>query len=454
MRPSIGRAFRRDRRGGVAIIFGLTLVPLLGFTGLATDYAKSVLVKRRLELAIDSAALAAVRRTVDVLNEGKQTQAAAIAAGEAEGRAYLTAQSQRIIDSALDTAEVTVAVSGATITSQTRYAAGVPTVFARLFGVDSFAVGGASGASMTLPPYVNVHVLLDISQSMGIGATAADQDIIRNMQVRRFSGSGSWVGSNGCAFGCHIVQSEFKSNDPRYPTKSTYDMAHDNGARMRIDVVRDAVGKLATSLLGQEDKHYQVAIHTFHSSFDTPLALTGTAATASTAIAKLATSTREGGTNAHVAFRSLQSLIGTPGDGLSPDKAKAIVVLMTDGTEDTQMEYPDHDGITWDPNFVYFEPTAGDWGGKIQSFDPRMCQPLKDKGVRVIAVNTKYLVPAQDSNAKFTAIKDWLHTYIDRNMAACVSAAGDYYDASSPADIDRAVEQIISSIAKPLALTH
>ncbi len=39
-------------------------------------------------------------------------------------------------------------------------------------------------------------------------------------------------------------------------------------------------------------------------------------------------------------------------------------------------------------------------------------------------------------------------------MAACVSGAGDYYDASSPADIDRAIDQIISSISKPLALTH
>lgn len=454
MRPRSGTPWRRDQRGGVAIIFALTIIPLLGFTGLATDYAKSVLVKRRLELAIDSAALAAVRRTVDSLNNGQTAQADAVAAGEREGKAYLTAQSQRIADAQLTTADVKVAVSGATITSQTSYAAGVPTVFARLFGLDAFKVSGASGASMTLPPFVNVHVLLDISQSMGIGATAADQSIIRNMQVRRFNGSTSSVGANGCAFGCHIVQSEFRSNDPRYPTKTTYEMAHDNGARMRIDVVRDAVAKLAGSLLGQQDKHYQVAIHTFHSSFDTPLDLTGDAKTAANAIAQIGTSTREGGTNAHVAFKSLQSIVGTPGDGLTPAKAKAIVVVMTDGTEDTQMEYPDHDGITWDPNFVYFDPTAGDWGGKIQSFDPRMCQPLKDKGVRVIALNTKYLVPSQDSNAKFTAIRDWLHTYIENNMAACVSAAADYYDASSPADIDLAVEQIISSIAKPLALTR
>lgn len=446
--------FGRDARGNVAMIFAVTLVPLLGFTGLATDYAKSVLVKRRLELAIDSAALAAVKRTVDVINEGKQTQAQAIAAGEREGKAYLLAQADRMMDASLKSSDVSIKITGEVIASETRYDASVPTVFAQLFNVDKFEVAGTSGASVTLPPYVNVHVLVDISQSMGIGATAADQNIIRNMNVRRFSGNKSSVSANGCAFGCHIIQSEFKSNNPKYPTKSTYEMAHDNGARMRIDVVRDAVKKLASSLLQREDKRYQVALHTFHSSFNTPQALTDTASVAEAAITKLEPSTREGGTNAHVAFNKLKTIVGTPGDGLTRAKAKAIIILMTDGTEDTQMEYPEYDGITWDPNFVYFEPSAADWGGRIQSFDPQMCAPFKSKGIRVIAVNTKYLIPAGDTNPKFTAIELWLHRYIESNMAACVSGSGDYYDASSPADIDRAIEQIISSISKPLALTH
>ncbi|MBB3999303.1 TadE/TadG family protein [Aureimonas pseudogalii] len=454
MRSKPRATFGRDQRGSVAIIFCLVLVPLLGFTGLATDYAKSVLVKRRLELAIDSAALAAVRRTVDVINEGSRSQAEAIASGEQEGKAYLAAQSGRIMDSALKVATVKITVSGGTISSETQYAANVPTVFARLFGREEFQVAGASGASMTLPPYVDVHVLVDVSQSMGIGATEIDQDIIRKMKVRRFGNGTSRIELNNCAFGCHILQSEFKSNDPRYPTLSTYEMAHDNGARMRIDVVRDAVKELATSLLDNENKRYRVAVHTFHSSFATLLSPTGDRTAATRAIAGIETSTREGGTNAHVAFEALNDLVGVPGDGLTQMSTKSIVVIMTDGTEDTQMEYPDRDGITWDPRFKYFEPTAGDWGGRIQSFDPKMCQPLKNKGVRLIALNTKYIVPAGDVNDKFTAITNWLHSFIDGNMAACVSAKSDYYDASSPADIDRAVRQIVSSISKPLALTR
>ncbi|KQT43012.1 hypothetical protein ASG43_15875 [Aureimonas sp. Leaf454] len=454
MKRSTLRAFGRDRRGNFAMIFGLSLIPLLGMSGLATDYAKSTLVKRRLELAIDSASLAAIRKSIDLINEGKTTQAEAIAAGEAEGRTYLNAQSSRLLDSALSLASVKITVSGATISSQADYAAGVPTVFARLIGVNDFQVQGRSSAAAMLPPYVDVHVLVDISQSMGIGATAVDQERIRTMQVRRFSGSTSNVDQNGCVFGCHIIQGEFKSNSNLYATKTTYEMVQENGARMRIDVVRDALQKLAKSLLENETKRYRLSVHTFHSTFETVLPLTADATTAAVAISKIAPSTWGGGTNAHVAFRDLNKVIATPGDGLTPAKATAITIVMTDGIEDTQMEFPEQDGIIWDPNFVYDNPYAEDWGGRIQSFDPAMCKPMKDRNIRVIAMNTKYLIPAKDTNPKFLAIRDWLYTYIEGNMAKCVSSKTDYYDASSPEDIDLATTQIISSIAQPIALTE
>ncbi len=77
----------------------------------------------------------------------------------------------RIMDTTLNGVSVRVKIDGATITSETSYDAKVPTVFAGLFGVKTMAMAGASGASITLPPYYTVHVLVDISQSMGIGAT-------------------------------------------------------------------------------------------------------------------------------------------------------------------------------------------------------------------------------------------------------------------------------------------
>lgn len=454
MRHGLLSRLRRDRSGAVAIVFALSLIPMLGFTGLATDYAKSVLVKRRLELAIDSATLAAVRRTIDLLEDGKHTTEEAVAEGESEGRAYLASQSHRIMDASLRATSVKVFVEGNEISSRADYEASVPTVFARLFTLDRFEVAGASRAAATISPYVDVHLLVDISQSMGIGATPADQTKLRNMQVRRFFSGTSEIRTNNCAFACHILKGDLVSNNRRYPSYTTYQLAQRAGIRMRIDVVRDAVAQLGRTLLTSENRRIRVAIHTFHSSFDTPLPLTRDLGTVTAAAERIHLSSREGGTNAHVALRRLNQAIETPGDGLTQANAKAVVVVMTDGTEGNQMEYPHVNEYFEDPNFVVFAPTRGDHGGMIQSLDPHICDPLKDRDIRMIAMNTKYLIPANQSNVKFDFIRDVLHRYIESNMAECVSAPEDYYDASSPEDIARATQQIATSIAKPLALTE
>lgn len=53
------RALPTDRRGAVAIIFALTLIPVLGFIGGAIDYARAYAAKTKLQTALDAAILAA-----------------------------------------------------------------------------------------------------------------------------------------------------------------------------------------------------------------------------------------------------------------------------------------------------------------------------------------------------------------------------------------------------------
>jgi Flp pilus assembly protein TadG len=53
--------FRTDRRGTTAVIFGLSLLPLLGFFGAALDYTRAATARTHLQAAVDSAALALAR---------------------------------------------------------------------------------------------------------------------------------------------------------------------------------------------------------------------------------------------------------------------------------------------------------------------------------------------------------------------------------------------------------
>jgi hypothetical protein len=51
--------FSTDRRGGVAVIFGLALVPLAGLMGAALDYSRAANAKTTAQSAVDSAVIAA-----------------------------------------------------------------------------------------------------------------------------------------------------------------------------------------------------------------------------------------------------------------------------------------------------------------------------------------------------------------------------------------------------------
>ncbi|MEZ5799705.1 MAG: TadE/TadG family type IV pilus assembly protein [Nitratireductor sp.] len=60
------RSFIKDRGGNFAIIFGLSLVPLMGLAGAAVDYSRILKAENRLQSAADAAALAAASGGDDV----------------------------------------------------------------------------------------------------------------------------------------------------------------------------------------------------------------------------------------------------------------------------------------------------------------------------------------------------------------------------------------------------
>ena len=52
------RAFARDARGNVAILFGIALIPILIGVGVAVDYGRALIIRNRMADAADAAALA------------------------------------------------------------------------------------------------------------------------------------------------------------------------------------------------------------------------------------------------------------------------------------------------------------------------------------------------------------------------------------------------------------
>ena len=82
------RRFGTDRSGATAILFGLTLLPLMGAVGAAVDYSRAASFHSRAQLAVDGAALAIVREPA-TLTDGEI---------QGKGEAYVTAALGHALD--------------------------------------------------------------------------------------------------------------------------------------------------------------------------------------------------------------------------------------------------------------------------------------------------------------------------------------------------------------------
>lgn len=57
---SLLNRFRRDRRGNIAVIFGIACIPLISAVGCAIDYSEATRMKAKLQSAADAAAVASI----------------------------------------------------------------------------------------------------------------------------------------------------------------------------------------------------------------------------------------------------------------------------------------------------------------------------------------------------------------------------------------------------------
>ena len=176
------RGFARSRRGAVAVMFGLAVVPLAMSVGLAVDYGIYVRVRSQLNLAADTAAMEAVRVASKTYGNG-QSLAAMQTAGQAAGTQWFKAQMGTLLSGIVPDSSINVAVSyvasPSRFTANVSYAGTVPTNFGGLFHVANLAVSGASTAVIS-NSYVEVLMLLDNSSSMLIGAKLSDIVALEN----------------------------------------------------------------------------------------------------------------------------------------------------------------------------------------------------------------------------------------------------------------------------------
>ncbi len=356
----------QDDRGSLPLIVAVMMVPLMGIVGGAVDFGHAVSERTRLNTALDAAALVAARAAQDADAAGKSdTDVRTIA--ERAGADYFNAMRNLPTDAA---GRVEVKIVDRVATVSASYTASMPTTMLGVLGFKTLPISSYASSTVNLSPLVDIHLLIDVSASMAIGATDTD---IAKLKAR----------FNGCAFACPDgakVTDTYTVGKKTYTTTyaDSFDWAQKNNVVLRINEINKGITDFVNDLLKQPtaSKRLRISVHSFSNDLAQIVPLTSTLGNALTSLPQSpsASSTTEGGTHFSDIMPSFANIVGTPGDGTT--KPRKLVIIATDGVQDPNRLWS-HNGYEW------MRP-------QVRPFAPADCRKL-DRNVSVGVLYAPYI---------------------------------------------------------------
>jgi Flp pilus assembly protein TadG len=435
--------FRRDQRGNIMMMFGLSALPVLTAVGCAVDYTRVDQMRSRLQQAIDIASVGAVAKSAPAfIAAGSMTGDGAIPAGATDARKIFDANMTGQTGYTLNNVTTAVTKTGNSVNSTVTFSANVPTTFLALLGRNAITVTGTSTAASTMPQYIDFYLLLDNSPSMGVGATPADINAL-------VAATANKAQDDHCAFACHDLSG----------TSDYYTLAKSLGITTRIDVLRSATQQLMDTAANTEtySNQFRMAIYDFGGTIASTglrslFSLSSSLSSAKTAAGNIDLMTvryqndnGDQGTNFSTLFPALNNAISTPGTGTAAAPQK-YVFFVSDGFAD---ESNSSCSVTTSNSY---------WGNtspRCQSpINPALCTTLKNRGIKIAVLYTTYgLEPMTDKNGNPTWYNSWVAPYnggssgpsanvpVAANMQACASP-GFYFEVSPTQGISDAMNAL------------
>ena len=202
--------FRRDQSANIAMIFALSLIPLISAIGCAVDYSLAARMKAKLQSAADGAAVAALsQKSPGFKAAAAMTGDGSVTAGVSDANAVFDGNMNQVSSGLNNLSRTsTVTKTGIKLASLVTFTADVPTTFMKAVGFRKLTVNGSSTASASLPPYYDFYLMLDLSGSMGLPSTDAEQTRLSLVNPDDYT-----VYTGGCTFACHF-QASGSCSDP------------------------------------------------------------------------------------------------------------------------------------------------------------------------------------------------------------------------------------------------
>lgn len=407
------RCFSADRSGAIAPLFAIFLVALLLTCGITIDYSLGSSAKTRLQNAADAAALAVVAAAARSDGDEQALEAA-------KNNGYRIYEEFLADDpSALRRRpDITLQYVQGRYDATVSYAIERDNIFAVVLPSARMPIQGTSTASQAAQ-FVDLHLMLDVSASMGLGASEDDQ--------RRL------MEQTGCQFGCHVAESG-TSNEQN---------AVNLGIPMRIDVLKSATQQFLDDMGAHPTPDMmRIALHVFHDRADQILAPTADLDQASNLVRSLrlgmtrprvstvpaeGNTPDSGDTQPNVMAQHAANTLDHQGNGTRGDPRKFLVIV-TDGTEST-----------WSPWLV------------TKAWDTDACQEIHDLGIEVAVIYLEYDYYGKATDATWPWTIEPIESQIEPNLRACANS-GLYIKANDPAEIHAAFSRMFREVANKTAV--
>jgi Flp pilus assembly protein TadG len=496
--------FRKDRRGNIAVLFAMALLPVLTAIGCAVDYSLAARMRAKLQGAADAASVGSIaRKSPGYLAAATMAGNGSVSAGVTDANNVFNGNMSTTTGYTNLSVTSTVTKAGTKLTSNVQFSAEVPVVFMKVIGYTTLTVGGSSKSSASLPLYLDFYLMLDVSGSMGLPSTDNEQTRLSAVNPDNYANY-----PTGCTLACHFATQDVCGNsgqkyptnnycmgypisrvsysgykqllqnnsghlpnsmisglpDSLYSTLSPVSSCSTDGTDSCIQLRADAVGYAVTQLFVTANAtqtvtgQFRIGLYPFirylYAYFALTSSINGSATNSSTinyAAANLASqldtninsSLGSGGTHFENAFPSMNTIITSVGDGSAWNNTLPYVFLITDGAQDPQVKALNGGGWSGSNHATVLDPTT-------------LCKPLKDRGVIISVLYVPYQ-PIQNPNASFAGNEDGYAndniSDIPPSLKACASP-NFFFTANTPADITTALNAMFNQALVTAHITN
>ncbi|QZN99668.1 pilus assembly protein [Chenggangzhangella methanolivorans] len=385
-------------------------MPLIGLAGGAIDYSKAIADRARLNNALDAAVIVGAKQAQS--DDAKNLTNKAIRANAKAAATDYFNTAPNLPVGAKPT--FTVKLNNRTVTVEGSYTSTTPASLLKIIGFDKFAIGGTAASAIDLSPMVDIHLLIDVSGSMALGATTADINKLTS--------------NLGCAFACH------DGVKVKNTQLDAFEWALANGVTLRINEINAGILDFIAWLKTQTSstKRIRIAVHSFSTTLETIVPITATLNAAATNLPKAPDASGEfdGATHFNEIMAQFSDEVGASGDGAQD--ARKLVIIATDGVQDPNR--------TWSWNIPLRK--------KVVPFSPDDCRKI-DPSVSIGVLYAPYLKMPWDWGYNATLGSPSLiggpgtrWDDIVPQLKACTTSADLFVDLSTTASVGAAFTSI------------